>query len=197
MTSKVVLRDGTPEAAAALAAGARVVARSWRAGLNVDGGEPPVWGRARAAVADVAVLRELTPDDRDAILRLDQDTATDYPGDVATTHRPLTADAATPTPYRRAFGAVVGADLVAMTVVDVDGDRAETDFTVVSRSWRGRGLAAAVKALSLGTLAAAGVRRFRTGGSSENRAIIAVNEALGYVRDEEWLTLVLDAEQTG
>ncbi|SKC65878.1 GNAT family N-acetyltransferase [Krasilnikoviella flava] len=193
MGSKVVLRDGSPEAAAALAAGARVVARSWGAGLSVEVVDARVWERAREAVAGLAVLRELTPDDRDSILRLDRDTVADYPGDVATTHRPLTAGAPTPAPGRRAFGAVVGQELVAMTFVDVDGDRAETHFTVVARAWRGRGLASAVKALSLGALAGAGVHRFRTGGSFENRAIIAVNEALGYVRDEEWLTLVHDA----
>jgi hypothetical protein len=33
------------------------------------------------------------------------------------------------------------------------------------------------------------VRVFRTGGAAENTAIIAVNSALGYVRDEEWVTL--------
>lgn len=44
----------------------------------------------------------------------------------------------------------------------------------------------------LGTLLALdadGVRRFRTGGSAENAAILAANTALGYVRDDEWLTL--------
>ncbi|MFI2101714.1 GNAT family N-acetyltransferase [Isoptericola sp. NPDC019693] len=191
---KVVARAGTVQAEAALAAGARVVARSWGAGLDVADADPRSWQRARAAVAGLAVLRELGPADREAILALDRATVADYPGDVATSRAPLTAAGATPTPGRRAFGALAGDALVAMTFVDVDGERGETDLTVVARDWRGRGLAAAVKALSLGELRAAGVRRFRTGGAAENAAIIAVNESLGYVRDEEWLTLDHPAE---
>lgn len=48
----------------------------------------------------------------------------------------------------------------------------------------------------LGTLLALdadGLRRFRTGGSAENAAILAANTALGYVRDEEWPSLAAPA----
>lgn len=38
-------------------------------------------------------------------------------------------------------------------------------------------------------LYAEGCSRFRTGGSAENRASIAANLSLGYVIDEEWVTL--------
>lgn len=75
------------------------------------------------------------------------------------------------------------------TFVDIDGVEAETHFTVVHRAWRGRGLGIAVKAASVLTLAAEGVTRFRTGGSVDNVAILRANDALGYVRDEEWVTL--------
>ncbi|WIB68909.1 hypothetical protein DEI93_07735 [Curtobacterium sp. MCBD17_035] len=73
--------------------------------------------------------------------------------------------------------------------MDIDGVEAETHFTVVHRAWRGRGLGIAVKAASVLTLAAEGVTRFRTGGSVDNVAILRANDALGYVRDEEWVTL--------
>ncbi len=66
---------------------------------------------------------------------------------------------------------------------------AETDVTVVAAGHRGRGIGTAVKAASVLALLDAGVTRFRTGGSADNPAIIAANAALGYVRDEEWVTL--------
>ncbi|MGC5167889.1 acetyltransferase [Luteimicrobium sp. DT211] len=185
---KLIVPASSPEARAAIARGARVVARSWGAGLDADTVDLRRLERLLRAV-DVAAIRELTADDLPAILRLDDATGADYPGDVATTHRPLTPETATPTPERRAFGAKVDAELVAMTFVDVDGDLAETDFTVVAAAWRARGLSTAVKALSVSALVRAGVMRLRTGGSFDNPAIMAANDRLGYVRDEEWLTL--------
>lgn len=80
--------------------------------------------------------------------------------------------------------------LVAMTFLDVAAGLVETAFTVVAREHRGRGIGTALKAYSVLTLLDEGAKRFRTGGSSDNAAIIAADERLGYVRDEEWLTLV-------
>jgi GNAT superfamily N-acetyltransferase len=65
----------------------------------------------------------------------------------------------------------------------------ETDFTVVARGWRGRGLGSAVKAASVLALLADGHRRFRTGGATENGASVAAAHSLGYIVDERWLTL--------
>ena len=77
-----------------------------------------------------------------------------------------------------------------MTVVDlgVEGE-AEIDFTVVASSWRGCGVATALKAWSLVALADLGVDRVRTGGAARNTAIVAANARLGFVVDERWLTL--------
>lgn len=60
---------------------------------------------------------------------------------------------------------------------------------MVARDRRGQALAAAVKAASLLALARDGVAVVRTGGSEENRAILAVNASLGFRVDERWLTL--------
>ena len=49
-----------------------------------------------------------------------------------------------------------------MTFVDLHPDHAETDFTVVAREWRGRGLGQAIKAASVLALLDGGVTRFRT-----------------------------------
>lgn len=192
MTELLVLPATSAQAVAALADGARVVARSWGAGLRAGAVDPGTLERALRAVADRVSLRELTVADRAAVLALDHDTHRDYPGNVATQHRPLTPDDAAPSARRRGFGAFAGDELVAMTFVDVEEADAETDFTVVAASWRGHGLSTAVKALSIRTLVAEGVRTFRTGGSSDNPAIICANRSLGYVQDEEWLTLARD-----
>lgn len=109
---------------------------------------------------------------------------------MATAHTPLPPERVAPTASRRGFGLFdAGAELAAMTFVDLDGDQAEVDFTVVARHRRGRGLATAVKAGSLLALTADGVATVRTGGSDENHAILAANAALGFEVDEHWLTL--------
>lgn len=201
----LVLRGDDARVTSLLAAGWRCTERSWAAQLNAEdmdrealaGFVRRVTGHAEAAgAADAAgrvTIRELGASDVDAALRLDAETAGDYPGGAATRHAPLTRATAMPAPSRRAFG-VFAADgaLLAMSYLDVDAVRghAETDFTVVHAGHRGRGLGTAVKAASVLALADAGAVRFRTGGSSRNGAIFAVNRALGYVRDEEWLTLI-------
>lgn len=76
-----------------------------------------------------------------------------------------------------------------MTIVDVRGSQAETDFTVVAATWRSRRLGTAVKAASVLALMADGVRVFRTGGSADNGPSMAANASVGYAIDEEWLTL--------
>lgn len=190
----VVLPAAAPERAALEAAGWRVTARSFGAQLDTDRIDRGVLQRAVDRAAEVAPVRPLGPADVDAVLALDAATVSDYPGSAATRHTSLDRHRATPSAQRRAFGAVSAAgDVVAMTFVDVDDDRAETDFTVVHAACRRRGLGTAVKAASVLALAAAGVEHFRTGGSADNPGIIAANEALGYVRDEEWVSLESNA----
>lgn len=192
MTELIVLPATSTQAVAALADGARVVARSWGAGLRAAAVDATTLEQAQRVALDRVSLRELTVADSAAVLALDHDTHRDYPGSVATQHRLLTPDDAAPSARRRGFGAFAREELVAMTFVDLEEADAETDFTVVAASWRGHGLATAVKALSISTLVAEGVRTFRTGGSFDNPAIIGANRRLGYVQDEEWLTLARD-----
>jgi predicted GNAT family acetyltransferase len=186
----IVLPAGAPERRALEADGWTVEARSFGAELDASRIEQDRLETLVARSDDGLTIRELGTDDVHGVLALDLLTADDYPGSVATRHEPLDRSRATPTAERRAFGAITAdGALVAMTFVDVDGTRAETDFTVVHGSWRGQGLGTAVKAASVLALAAAGVARFRTGGSLENTGILRANDALGYVRDEEWVTL--------
>ncbi|ARC58211.1 Acetyltransferase YpeA [Frondihabitans sp. 762G35] len=190
MSEPIILPAQAPERQELQRQGWAVVARSFGAQLDADGADQQLLSELIARIADTGRIRELRTSDVEAVLALDAATAGDYPGSIATQHQPLDASRATPSPSRRAFGALTpDGDLVAMTFVDIDGTDAETDFTVVRREWRGRGLGTAVKAASLLALLSEGVGRFRTGGSADNEAILASNSALGYVRDEEWVTL--------
>ncbi|MFJ3383009.1 MULTISPECIES: GNAT family N-acetyltransferase [unclassified Curtobacterium] len=190
MGETMVLPAGVPERAELEAQGWTVVARSFGAQLDAERIDR---GRLDAAVAAARApggVRELGVGDVDAVLRLDAETVHDYPGSSATRHEPLDRTTAAPTASRRAFGAFAAdGALIAMSYVDVEGTAAETLFTVVHPAWRRRGLGVAVKAVSVVRLVAEGVVRFRTGGSLENTAILRANEALGYARDEEWVTL--------
>jgi GNAT superfamily N-acetyltransferase len=189
-TSPIVLRSTDPRVPTLLAEGWSVSARSWAAEIDLRATDHAALRAAVGRVVHPLTVRELGPEDVDAVLALDRTTSGDYPGDVATAHSPLTAATASPSPRRRAFGArhPDGA-LVAMTYVEVDRARAEVDVTVVAPAWRGVGLATGVKAASLLALAADGVTAVRTGGSEDNAAILAANRTLGFVVDERWVTL--------
>jgi RimJ/RimL family protein N-acetyltransferase len=184
-----VLRADDPRVAELIGAGWRTTARSWAAQLDADRADRAALRRFVERVAPI-VVQELGDDDLPAILALDAATVTDYPGSVATQHEALTESSAVLSSTRRAFGAwSPSGDLVGTTYLDVDGDTVETAFTVIARDHRGRGIGTAVKAASVLALLDEDVVRFRTGGSADNPAIIAAGAAVGYLRDEEWVTL--------
>ena len=186
----VVLPADSPERIQREAEGWHVSACSWAAQLTAEQVDLDHFALLIGKPGEGFVLREVTAQDCAAVLALDVSVAGDYPGSVATQREPFTRERALPSTHRRGVGAWAGVELVAVTYVDVSGEAVETDVTMVARGWRGRGLSVAVKAASIIALMHSGVRVFRTGGSAENSAIISANEALGYVRDEEWVTLV-------
>lgn len=135
-------------------------------------------------------VREVIEPGLSTVLALDAATVADYPGGIATQHFPLTASTVRVTPRRRGFGVFDDAGrALAVTFVDIDGHCADTDFTAVAAECRGLGIGSAVKAASVLALLRDGVEVFRTGGAAENTAILAANQRLGYVIDEEWITL--------
>lgn len=183
MTQQVVLRDDDARVPVLLAEGYRVAHRSWGARLHrVD--VPLLTGLAGDAV-------ELGPEHDPGIAALEAAVHDDYPGGPATA--PVLHDAAALAALRaggtRFFG-VVAAEVIAVTAIRRDRDRAETDFTAVARSHRRQGLAESVKAASVLALHAEGATVFGTGGADENTASLAMNARLGYAVTERWLTLV-------
>ena len=190
VSETVVVRANDPRHLELKANGWRVTARSFGAQLDASALDQQRFEGLIHQASKVVSIRELDAGDMDKVLALDAATVGDYPGSIATQHRPLDRATATLSASRRAFGAFTPTgELVAMTFLSVNDNNAETGFTVVDPSLRGRGVASAVKAASVLALASAGIRMFRTGGSTDNVAILAANDALGYTRDEEWVTL--------
>lgn len=68
-------------------------------------------------------------------------------------------------------------------------DRSEHAFTAVARKWRRRGLATALKRLTLHVAAAHGVREVYTWTQRDNADMRALNERLGYVYGAESITV--------
>ncbi|GAA4751802.1 hypothetical protein GCM10025783_25540 [Amnibacterium soli] len=186
-----VLREDDPGVAVLLAGGWVVAHRSWGARLRVIDPE-----RLRALVATAeargCTVVEAGSEADPGIAALEASVREDYPGGPATA--PAEHDEAALAALRergtRFFAALDDGEVVAVTAIERDGERAETDFTAVARTHRRRGLAEAVKAASVLALAAEGVQVFGTGGADENAASLAMNARLGYAVTERWLTLV-------
>lgn len=188
-----VLRADDPGRAELEAAGWTLAGESWGARLTVAA--PPRLLEARAAVEAARAagfeVRELREVEADAVNELEAATQADYPYTPATAREHLDLDAAR-TLFAgdgRVFGAFDDGLLVAVTAIERRGGHAETDFTSVRSTHRRRGLAVAVKALSIVTLADEGVRTFGTGGAQANAGSIRMNEALGYEIHERWVSL--------
>lgn len=200
-TEEKVLSARDPSIPELLADGWRIAHRSWAAQLDADKIDRAALERlVVTATRDGALhIRPVTDRDVPAVLDLDGLTINDYLGGVATRHAALTPKPL-PTPLRVGWGIFDRGDpapILAVTYLDLmPGDdpkctpvAAEVDFTVVHPDFRHQGLASGVKAMSVLALMEAGVQTFRTGGAVENVGILAANRALGFVRDEEWVTL--------
>ncbi|GAA1537618.1 hypothetical protein [Kribbella lupini] len=183
MTFEVVRADD-PRCAVLEAAGYTVVGESWGARLH----DPdPVKLEQVVRRATGVVVHELGPSYAEALHALEQANEADYPYTPATqrtvgsleTIRELWTTG-------RVFGALDGDRLVAATTISLIGTRGETGFTSVLAGYRRRGIGQAVKALSILTLYAEGVRLFGTGGAALNDASLGANLALGYVVEERW-----------
>lgn len=193
LPEKRILQSGDPQVAVLISAGWTLIARSWGVGLNGSAVDLECLGRLAVPGQRGLTLRRLTSTDAAAALDLDQETSADYPGDVATAWQPLTPANANPSPERIGWGAFRKDELIGMVYADLDPNdqtRAEIDMIVIAKPWRGRGVGKALLAFATSDLICNGHASIRTGVADENTASIAILEAVGFIRDEEWFTLV-------
>ena len=154
-----IVQSNDPRAATLIAEGWIETARSFGAALDPSHIDPARLEELALAAPSSIEIRELGDGDVAAIMELDRTTIPDYPGREATAHAPLDMAHAHPTSEHPAFGAFAAdGTLVGMTFVDVAGDLADTDFTVVALEYRGQGIATALKARSIATLIGRGIR---------------------------------------
>lgn len=76
------------------------------------------------------------------------------------------------------------------TLWKTDGDYLQTGLTGTRRAYRRQGLALALKLKGIQLALAMGVREIRTGNESNNRPMLAINEALGFVKQPIWADYV-------
>jgi hypothetical protein len=168
------------------------VGESWGARLEVS---PLVLALCREIVvraeASGFVCGELGRSDSEDVVYLESLVAGDYPSTPATVHEVPSLRELEAMSDRgvRSFGIRHEGSLVAVTLVGLASDRAETEFTSVHPEFRRQGLAKAAKASSILALVLEGVELFGTGGAAVNEASIRMNEALGYGITERWVSL--------
>ncbi len=186
----VVLREDDPRRADVESRGYTVVGQSWGARLELaDAPDLSIFREAlsRAERAGICLF-ELPVSASMELYDLERANTADYPYTPATSHDLLDAEATRDLWNKgfRVFGARDGDLLAGATVIAPRENYAETQFTSVLASHRGRGIGAAVKAASIVACANDGARMFGTGGAAANEASLGVNQSLGYRITERW-----------
>lgn len=77
------------------------------------------------------------------------------------------------------------------TLWKTDGDYLQTGLTGTRRAYRRKGLALALKLKGIQLAQTLGIREIRTGNEAGNRAMLSINEALGFVKQPIWTDYVL------
>ncbi|HET8958111.1 MAG TPA: GNAT family N-acetyltransferase [Microcella sp.] len=190
MSDTQILRQDDPRVSELLAQGYRLVGESWGANLHLP--TTPDLSSYAARVDAIRArgieLRELDVAFADALYDLEVANNADYPFTPAT-HQALPTRASIRALWRdgkRVFGAIDDGMLVGAIVWTTAGDRVDNDFASVRASHRGSGVASAIAALSIVTLAEDGARHITAGGAAVNAASLALVRASGFEVDELW-----------
>lgn len=186
-----VVREDDPVADRLRDAGYVVRWRSWGAALDLP--DDPDWTRYDELTLPGVDVRELRPEDVGAAYEMYARAAGDFPRTPATLHDRVDAAAfARLAREERVFAAFADGRCLGLTVSRVVGRTVDTHITATDPDWRGRGVAAATKAVMIRRLHGEGAPHFRTGGAEVNLPMLAVNTKLGYRLEPWWLTFSRD-----
>ena len=185
--------------------GAVELKRDWESRLDVTSFDPAPFADARAAPAGVRLttLADALARDADAVRKayaLHAEARIDVPG----------LDPATPSPYERfeadvlhrpwslpeAYflaireGRYVGESSLAK--IGTDPTLLHQNLTGVLRDQRGQGIAMALKLKTVEYARSRGYKKIRTWNDSLNTPMLAINVALGFVREPAWIVFGKD-----
>lgn len=177
--------------------------REWESRLKVADFDParfPDEGDRLAAqglrLATLAALRAQDPDADRKLYVLDDITGADIPSDDAHVQPPFETWQAmllkNPGFRPEAFFIAVAPDGsyagVSMLFHPLAGEHLNTGLTGVHPAWRRKGVARALKLRAIAYAKALGVPEIRTENASTNAGMLAINEALGFVRHPAWVS---------
>jgi GNAT superfamily N-acetyltransferase len=185
--------------------GFREVQRAWESRLDVGAFDPAPFAGAGARVADagftITTLEEERRREGDGVLRavyeLDRDVSRDMPmvdpiTDTSFEHflkGVLDSPNVLPPAWFIARDGATYAGVSSLWKSQELPDVLYQGITGVRREYRRRGIALALKLRGLGYARTHGVREIRTWNNTVNRAMLSLNEAMGFVKQPAWIEL--------
>lgn len=178
--------------------------REWESRLNVPAFDPAPWAEARRRPARPGIVirsySELAddPDRARKLHALESETFLDIPTTVPLTPVPfetfermvLQSSGFLPEGFQIAVEEATGAYVGSTALFRKEGDYLETGLTGVLRSHRRRGIALALKLRAIDYARSVNIREIRTGNATTNQPMLAINQALGFVKQPVWIMFV-------
>lgn len=179
--------------------------RDWESRLDVASFDPAPYAgheaRVRAAGIELLTLAELAardPDYKRKVYELDLELSRDVPSSEPRTpfaydgfeHHVFNSPSLLPEGF---FLAVDGERYVGLSNLwrsESDPRELYTGLTAICRDYRRRGIALALKLRAIDYARRHGVVTLKTWNESNNRAMLSINEALGFVKQPAWISYV-------